>query len=81
MTRQSAEERLLEALRMVATYITWLLVVVVPIGVGVAVHRHFPTAWAPVPWLCGLAVLGLLFTCAELLWRGIRWLLTAGKMR
>jgi hypothetical protein len=78
--RLSTEERRLDGVRLTAGGLTWLLVLAVPIGVGIGIHQHFPSVSALVPWLCGVVVFDLLFIFSKVIWRKLRWLLTAGKL-
>ena len=63
---------------LVAPWVTWALVVAVPIAVGTGLRHRYPHSPAAVAWLVGALLFATLFCTAELLWRGIRWLLTLG---
>lgn len=72
-------DRYLDVASALSGLITWLLVLGVPVEVGLAVERGRPRWPALVDWACGLATFGLCLTLAELFWRGLRHLLTAGQ--
>lgn len=69
----------LNALADSAAWLTWLLVVSLPIGVGVAVRVVFES-WHPlIAWFAGASVFLLCFLLAEGFWRALRWLLSGGN--
>jgi hypothetical protein len=62
-----------------AVPLAWLLVVVCPIGAGIALHPYYPASPA-LPWVGAALTLALAFLCVEWIWRALRWLLTAGRV-
>jgi hypothetical protein len=63
----------------VASLLAWLLVIIVPIGVGVAVQRVAPGLPVAIPWLCGFGALTLSVMCVESVGRLLALALTAGR--
>jgi hypothetical protein len=75
----SQGNRLIDALSCLASVLTWLFVIGVPIGAGIAIRQTFHQWPAIVSWIVAAALFGLCFLFAEPLWRGVRWLVTGGK--
>ncbi len=62
-----------------AAPLTWIIVIALPIGIEIAIHRWVPRGFVAAPWLCGGVLFALLFLFAERLWRGVQFVLNGFK--